>query len=68
MEDKKHNRISGMPCPNCGGYIPISIHQIISSIAIYCPNCGLKLDINKEASDKALKTLKKIKDAENKEI
>jgi hypothetical protein len=38
--------------------------QIIESTAIYCPECGLRLNINKAESSKALEALRKIKEAE----
>lgn len=60
-------RISGMPCPECGGFIPISMYQIIASSSIFCPNCGLRLEINKSASSKAIDALKKV-DAAQKEV
>jgi len=60
-------RISGMPCPECNGFIPISMYQLLSLNSIFCPNCGLRLEINKTASSKALDALKKV-DAAEKEV
>lgn len=56
----------GIPCPNCGNFIPTSIQQILFSNSICCPICGLSININKRKSDKALETLKKIEDAQKK--
>ena len=56
----------GMPCPNCGNFIPISIQQILFSKCLYCPICGFSINIDKRKSDKALETLKKIEDAQKK--
>jgi len=50
----------GMPCPNCGNFIPTSIQQILFSKSLYCPICGLSINIDKRKSDKALKMLEKI--------
>lgn len=56
-------RISGMPCPNCQNFIPISMHQLMSMNSIFCPACGLKLDINKNSSEKAREALRKLEEA-----
>ena len=67
IKKKQHQyKISGMPCPKCGNFIPISVHQIIESISIFCPSCGLRLEMNKKTSEKALETFKKISEAQNK--
>jgi predicted RNA-binding Zn-ribbon protein involved in translation (DUF1610 family) len=55
-----------MPCPNCGNLIPTSIQQILFSNSLCCPICGLKINIDKRKSDKALEMLKKIDDAQKK--
>lgn len=41
--NKKPN---GMKCPRCDSFIPISIEQITQSRALYCPVCGLRLEID----------------------
>lgn len=56
----------GIPCPNCGNFIPTSIQQILFSKSLYCPTCGLRINIDKRKSDKALKTLEKIDKAQKK--
>ena len=53
-----------MPCPSCGEFIPISMQQILESSSIFCPSCGLRLDINKVASSKAIEALKKAEEAQ----
>ena len=55
-------RISGMPCPNCQNFIPISMHQLMSMNSIFCPVCGLRLDINKNSSERAREALRKLKE------
>ena len=57
-------RTPGIPCPNCRNLIPISIQQIINASVVFCPICGLKLDIDKRKSDKALKLLAKVDEAQ----
>lgn len=58
--------MSGVPCPNCGNFIPISMQQILFSNSICCPICGLSINIDKRKSDKALEMLKKIEDTQKK--
>ena len=58
----------GIDCPQCGTRILTSIDMILGREPIECVQCGLKLNINQEASKPALESLKKldraIKDAE----
>lgn len=53
----------GIKCPNCGNFIPSSIEQILFSRVLFCPTCGLKLNIDKRKSDKALQILAKVDEA-----
>ncbi|SDG04699.1 hypothetical protein SAMN05216518_11855 [Bacteroidales bacterium KHT7] len=57
-------RMPGMPCPRCGSYIPTSIQQILFSNSLCCPLCGLRLNIDKTKSYKALKILAKVNEAQ----
>lgn len=59
MDNKKSPKISGVPCPKCGQFIPISMHHLLESLPLFCPNCGLKLEMNKPTTEKILK-MKKI--------
>lgn len=59
-------RTPGIPCPQCGNLIPTSIQQILYSNSLFCPVCGLRINIDKRKSDKALKTLAKVEEAERK--
>lgn len=61
---QQQQRIPGIPCPHCGNLIPTSIQQILFSSCLFCPTCGLKLNIDKRKSDKALKILAKIDEAQ----
>lgn len=58
-------RLSGMPCPQCNGFIPVSMQQIITDSAIICPHCGLRLTINRQQSSTAIEALKKVQQAQN---
>jgi len=61
---KQQQKIPGIRCPHCGNFIPTSIQQILFSGCLFCPTCGLKLNIDKRKSDKALKTLQKVDEAQ----
>ncbi len=59
----RHQRISGMKCPVCEGFIPISIQQLLFDGGISCPHCGLLMTINRQQSKAAMDALKKVNDA-----
>lgn len=53
------SRPSGMPCPTCGGFIPVTMQEIITASCIHCPSCGITLNINQQESTPAIEALKK---------
>lgn len=57
---QQQQRIPGIRCPLCGNLIPTSIQQILYSRCLFCPTCGLNLNIDKRKSDKALEILAKV--------
>lgn len=59
-------RVSGMNCPVCQMFVPISISQLLYDGGIMCPHCGLMMTINKSQSRRALDALKKVEDATKK--
>ena len=61
---QQQQRLPGIRCPHCGNFIPTSIQQILFSHSLFCPTCGLKLNIDKRKSDKALKILGKVDEAQ----
>ena len=61
---QQQQRIPGIRCPHCGNLIPTSIQQILFSNCLFCPTCGLRLNIDKKKSDKALKILAKVDEAQ----
>lgn len=63
MQQQQHG-VPGIRCPHCGNFIPTSIQQILFSSCLFCPSCGLKLSIDKRKSDKALKILAKVDEAQ----
>lgn len=60
MEQKK---VNGMECPVCVGFIPVDIEQLLYDGVIACPNCGLRLTVNRQQSQAAMNALKKVDDA-----
>lgn len=56
-------QVSGMNCPVCQKFIPISIEQLLHDGSIFCPHCGLQLSINRTESRHALDALAKVEDA-----
>ena len=63
---RDQHRTPGIQCPSCRQFIPISIEQILYNKSLRCPVCGLILNIDKNKSDKALKILSKVDEAQKK--
>ena len=61
---REQQTASGILCPICGSKIPIAIHQLLFDRSLHCPVCGLSLFIDKNKSDKALKILGKVDEAQ----
>lgn len=55
---------SGLICPQCNKFIPISIRDLLTKKGIECPYCSLQLSIDRGKSQKALSALAKIHQAE----
>lgn len=60
---QQQQRVTGIPCPNCSNMIPTSIQQILYSNCLFCPTCGLKLNIDKRKAEYAQKILAKVDEA-----
>lgn len=56
-------RVSGMNCPVCKQFIPVSIQQLLSENSISCPHCGFSLIIDRAQSKHKLDALQKVQDA-----
>lgn len=65
-EQPAGQQISGMKCPVCEMFIPVSISQLLYDGGIMCPYCGLMMTINKPQSKRALEALRKVEDATKK--
>jgi transcription elongation factor Elf1 len=64
MNNQKQQQASGFKCPVCGGFIPVSIQQLLTMQKFVCPACALEIRLNKEDSQTALNALQKVHDAE----
>lgn len=53
-------RVSGVACPECQNFIPMSIQGLLTSNCFSCPSCGLTLNLNIAASEVAIKALSKL--------
>ena len=53
----------GICCPQCNNVIPITIQQLAFSSVLFCPTCGLKLNIDKKKHEKTLKILENVDEA-----
>lgn len=57
-------RIPGFACPRCGQFMPVPIHQLLHQRSVSCPWCHQRLDIDRQASAKALSILAKVEEAQ----
>ncbi len=46
-------RMPGVSCPKCGGYVPVSIEQILYANSLCCPSCGYRFSIDSQNRDSA---------------
>lgn len=58
--NSRHMQASGMTCPVCKGFIPVSIQQLLYENGISCPQCGQSYIINRMKSRQALDALRKV--------
>lgn len=59
-------QVPGMKCPQCGAFIPTTISELLSAHGLKCPACGLELLINRDESQRAMKILKEVDEAQKK--
>lgn len=62
MQHAQH--VPGIACPVCSQLIPVSIQQLLFAKSLQCPICGLTLFIDQKKSDRALKILAKVDEAQ----
>ena len=44
------NGVPGMTCPQCGGFVPVSVSLLMHSDSLCCPTCGLRFDLKGQNS------------------
>lgn len=54
----------GMKCPQCGAFIETSIFQLLTTNALVCPACHLRLRIDRMKSREAFDALRKVQVAQ----
>ncbi len=64
QETANQQNVPGMKCPVCGRCIPTTIYYIVTNAALTCPHCGLRLNIDRVKSAKAIDALRKVKAAQ----
>lgn len=58
-------RKAGLNCPQCGQFIETTIFQLLTSRAIQCSHCHLRLTIDRGKSRQALDALQKVQMAKD---
>lgn len=56
---------SGINCPQCTFFIPLTITDLLYRDGVVCPCCSLTLTTNKEASRQALEALQRVQHAQD---
>lgn len=53
-------RKAGLKCPQCDTFIETSIFQLLTTNALVCPKCHLRLNIDRMKSKGAFDALRKV--------
>lgn len=56
---------AGLKCPQCGTFIETSIFQLLTTNALVCPACHLRLNIDRMKSRPAFDALRKVQAAKD---
>ena len=64
VEENAREQKSGMKCPQCGKFIETSISELLTSNALECPSCHLRLSIDRMKSKSAFDALRKVEQAQ----
>lgn len=54
---------AGLKCPQCGTFIETSIFQLLTTNALVCPSCHLRLVIDRMKSRSAFDAMRKVQAA-----
>lgn len=64
LEEHARDQKAGMKCPECGIFIETSIFELLTSQALQCPSCHLRLTIDRLKSRQAFDALRKVQNAQ----
>lgn len=64
VEENAREQKLGMKCPQCGKFIESSIFELLTSNALECPSCHLRLSIDRMKSKPAFDALRKVQNAQ----
>ena len=64
VEENAREQKFGMKCPQCGKFIETSIFELLTSNALECPSCHLRLSIDQMKSKPAFDALRKVQQAQ----
>lgn len=64
IQNMNRDRVGGFNCPVCGGFIPTSMEELVTSSSLVCPFCKLQLAIDKANSRKAMEAMNKVMEAQ----
>lgn len=64
MSPNPQQQRTGLNCPQCGEFIETSILQLLTSHALVCPRCRLRLNIDRNKSRQAFEALRKVEAAQ----
>lgn len=62
--DSARQQRAGLKCPQCGTFIETSIFQLLTTNALVCPSCHLRLKIDRMKSKPAFDALRKVQQAQ----
>ena len=51
---------TGLPCPECGYVIPMTMELLLTQETFYCTSCGLELTLNRQQSQETLDALARL--------
>lgn len=64
IQNMNRDKVGGFNCPVCGGFIPTSMEELVTSSSLVCPFCNLQLAIDKANSQKAIEAMNKVMEAQ----
>lgn len=64
VEEYAREQKVGMKCPQCGAFIETSIFELLTSQALQCPACHLRLTIDRTKSKQAFEALRKVQNVQ----